>query len=53
MGLIYWVVVGLVVGWLAGRVMKGSGYGALVDNVLGIFGGNVGGWVFGMLGIWP
>jgi uncharacterized membrane protein YeaQ/YmgE (transglycosylase-associated protein family) len=52
MGLIYWIVVGLVAGWLAGKVMKGSGYGALVDIVLGILGG-VGGWVFGMLGIWP
>src|ERR1700730_17729441 len=53
MGLIYWIVVGLVAGWLAGKVMKGSGYGVLVDIVLGIFGGIVGGWVFGMLGIWP
>jgi uncharacterized membrane protein YeaQ/YmgE (transglycosylase-associated protein family) len=34
-------------------VMKGSGYGALVDIILGMFGGIVGGWVFGMLGIWP
>jgi uncharacterized membrane protein YeaQ/YmgE (transglycosylase-associated protein family) len=45
--------VGLVAGWLAGKVMKGSGYGALVDILLGMFGGIVGGWVFGMLGIWP
>jgi len=42
MRLIYWIVVGLVAGWLAGKVMKGSGYGALVDIVLGIFGGIVG-----------
>ena len=33
--------------------MKGSGYGVLVDIVLGILGGVVGGWIFGMLGIWP
>jgi uncharacterized membrane protein YeaQ/YmgE (transglycosylase-associated protein family) len=33
--------------------MKGGGYGVLVDIVLGILGGFVGGWVFGLLGIWP
>jgi uncharacterized membrane protein YeaQ/YmgE (transglycosylase-associated protein family) len=52
MGVISWIVVGLIAGWLAGQVMKGSGYGVLVDIVLGILGG-VGGWIFGMLGIWP
>jgi uncharacterized membrane protein YeaQ/YmgE (transglycosylase-associated protein family) len=53
MGLIYWIVVGLIAGWLAGRVMKGAGYGVLVDIILGILGGLVGGRVFRMLGIWP
>ena len=53
MGVISWIVVGLIAGWLAGQVMKGSGYGVLVDIVLGILGGVVGGWIFGMLGIWP
>jgi uncharacterized membrane protein YeaQ/YmgE (transglycosylase-associated protein family) len=53
MGLIYWIVVGLIAGWLAGQVMKGGGYGVLFDIILGIVGGIVGGWVFGMLGIWP
>jgi uncharacterized membrane protein YeaQ/YmgE (transglycosylase-associated protein family) len=33
--------------------MKGGGYGALMDIILGMLGGIVGGWVFGMLGIWP
>ena len=53
MGLIYWIVVGLIAGWLAGKVMKGGGYGVLVDIILGILGGIFGGWLFGMLGIWP
>jgi uncharacterized membrane protein YeaQ/YmgE (transglycosylase-associated protein family) len=48
-GLIYWIVVGLIVGWLAGKVMKGGGYGVVVDIVLGILGAIVGGFVFGLL----
>jgi uncharacterized membrane protein YeaQ/YmgE (transglycosylase-associated protein family) len=53
MGFIEWILVGLVAGWLAGKVMKGGGYGVLVDIVLGILGGLLGGWLFGLLGIWP
>ena len=53
MGLFYFIFVGLIAGWLAGQVMKGGGYGALMDIVLGILGGVVGGWIFGQLGIWP
>jgi len=53
MGIITWILVGLIAGWLAGQVMKGGGYGALVDIILGILGGVVGGWVFNALGIWP
>jgi uncharacterized membrane protein YeaQ/YmgE (transglycosylase-associated protein family) len=36
MGIIAWIVVGLIAGWLAGQVMKGGGYGVLVDIILGI-----------------
>ena len=50
-GLLYWVVVGLIAGWLAGVVMKGGGYGILADIVLGILGAIVGGWIFSALGI--
>jgi uncharacterized membrane protein YeaQ/YmgE (transglycosylase-associated protein family) len=53
MGLFYCLVVGLIAGWLAGQVMKGGGYGVIVDIVLGILGGVMGGWIFGALGIWP
>jgi uncharacterized membrane protein YeaQ/YmgE (transglycosylase-associated protein family) len=51
--MIYWLVVGLIAGWLAGVVMKGGGYGIIVDILLGIVGGFLGGWLFGQLGIWP
>ena len=53
MGFLAWIVVGLIAGWLAGQVMKGGGYGILVDIILGIVGGFLGGWIFGQLGIWP
>ena len=53
MGFIIWIIVGMIAGWLAGVVMKGGGYGVLVDIILGILGGIVGGWIFGALGIWP
>jgi uncharacterized membrane protein YeaQ/YmgE (transglycosylase-associated protein family) len=50
-GFLYWVLVGLIAGWLAGVVMKGGGYGIVVDIVLGMLGAIVGGWIFSMLGI--
>ena len=51
MGFLTWILVGLIAGWLAGQVMKGGGYGVVVDIILGMLGGVVGGWVFGALGI--
>ena len=48
-GIIAWLVVGLIAGWLAGLVMKGGGYGILGDIVMGIIGALVGGFLFGLL----
>jgi uncharacterized membrane protein YeaQ/YmgE (transglycosylase-associated protein family) len=48
-GLIAWLVVGLVAGWLAGQFMKGGGYGLVGDIVLGIVGAFIGGFLFGVL----
>lgn len=45
MGIISWIVVGLIAGWLAGMVMKGGGYGVVGDIVLGIVGAVVGGFL--------
>jgi uncharacterized membrane protein YeaQ/YmgE (transglycosylase-associated protein family) len=50
-GLIWWIVAGLIAGWAAGKIMKGGGYGTLMDIVLGIVGGIVGGWLLGIVGI--
>ena len=50
-GLIWWILVGLIAGWAAGKIMKGSGYGPLTDIALGIVGAVVGGLLLGILGI--
>ena len=42
-GVIAWLFVGLIAGWLAGRVMKGSGYGILGDIIVGLVGSFLGG----------
>jgi uncharacterized membrane protein YeaQ/YmgE (transglycosylase-associated protein family) len=49
-GLIWWLIVGGIAGWLAGKVMKGGGFGVGMDIVIGIVGSVLGGWVFGLLG---
>lgn len=49
--LIYFLLIGLVAGWLAGKVMKGSGYGLIGDLVIGVVGAFLGGWLFGLLHI--
>lgn len=50
-GWFWWIVIGIAAGWLAGQVMKGSGYGLIGDLIIGAIGGLIGGWVFGLLGI--
>jgi uncharacterized membrane protein YeaQ/YmgE (transglycosylase-associated protein family) len=50
-GLIWWIVVGLIAGWAAGKIMKGGGYGPVMDFVLGVVGAVVGGLLLGILGI--
>jgi len=50
-GLIWWIIVGLIAGWAAGKIMKGGGYGAVMDIVLGIVGAVVGGWLMSLVGL--
>jgi uncharacterized membrane protein YeaQ/YmgE (transglycosylase-associated protein family) len=52
MSFLIWIVVGVIAGWAAGKIMKGSGYGVLGDLVLGLLGGLVGGWLLGVLGLY-
>ena len=48
-GIIAWLVVGLVAGWLAGVVMKGGGFGLIGDIIVGLIGAFVGGLVFSLI----
>jgi uncharacterized membrane protein YeaQ/YmgE (transglycosylase-associated protein family) len=50
-GLIVWLIIGAVAGWLAGVLVKGGGFGLLGDIVVGIVGALFGGWLAGSLGI--
>ncbi len=45
MGILSWIVVGLIAGFLAGLVVKGRGFGLIWDIVIGVFGGLLGGWI--------
>ena len=45
MGLLAWIVVGAIAGWLAGKVMGGSAFGLIGDIVVGAIGALVGGWL--------
>jgi uncharacterized membrane protein YeaQ/YmgE (transglycosylase-associated protein family) len=45
------LIIGLIAGWLAGKLMKGSGYGIVADILLGLVGAVIGSWLFGQLGI--
>lgn len=48
-GIISWLVVGLLAGWLAGLFMQGSGFGILTDIIVGLVGAFIGGLVFSLL----
>ena len=45
MGVLSWIVVGLIAGWLAGQVMRSGGYGLIGDIIVGVVGGLLGGWI--------
>ena len=46
-GIISWLVIGAIAGWLAGQVVKGGGFGLVGDIIVGIIGSVLGGWLFG------
>jgi uncharacterized membrane protein YeaQ/YmgE (transglycosylase-associated protein family) len=50
--LLGWIVIGLLAGWIAGEVSRGSGFGCLGNVAIGLVGSILGGWIFSKLGIW-
>jgi uncharacterized membrane protein YeaQ/YmgE (transglycosylase-associated protein family) len=51
MYLLWQIAIGIVAGWLAGKIMRGRGFGVLIDLLLGVVGSVIGGFVFGLLGL--
>jgi len=51
--LLLFLVIGIIAGYLAGKIMKGSGFGLIGDLIIGVIGSFIGVWVFGLLGIAP
>src|SRR5438270_4915553 len=50
-GILAWIIVGLIAGFLASVVMRGGGYGIVGDIVVGLIGAFIGGWLFSLLGV--
>lgn len=51
MSFIWYILIGIVSGAVAGKLMRGGGFGLIVNLVVGIIGGVLGGWLFSILGI--
>ncbi len=49
MGILSWIVIGLIAGWLASRVLKGHGFGVIGDTIVGVVGALVGGYIAGQV----
>jgi uncharacterized membrane protein YeaQ/YmgE (transglycosylase-associated protein family) len=49
--LVAWIVIGLLAGWIAGEVSRGSGFGCIGNILIGLVGSVLGGWIFSKLGI--
>jgi len=51
MGIIIWLIVGAIAGWLAGMVVKGGGFGLIGDIIVGVVGGLIAGWLLPRIGL--
>lgn len=51
MGLLWFIVIGAIAGWLAGQFMKGNGFGLLGDIIVGVVGAFIGGYLFRAVGV--
>jgi uncharacterized membrane protein YeaQ/YmgE (transglycosylase-associated protein family) len=51
MGIVAQILIGILAGWLAGKIMRGRGFGLVGDLILGLVGSLLGGLVFGLFGL--
>jgi len=51
MGLLWFLIIGMIAGWLAGLIMRGAGFGVIGDLIVGVIGAMIGGHVLGWIGI--
>ena len=51
MEFLWFILIGIAAGWLAGQILKGGGYGLVGDLIVGVIGALLGGWLFGLAGI--
>ena len=51
MEILYTLLIGAVIGWIAGNLMRGGGFGIIGNIIIGLIGSLIGGWIFGALGI--
>lgn len=52
MSFLWFIIIGIVAGYVAGKIMRCGGFGLIVNLVVGIIGGVLGGWLFSLLGIY-
>ena len=50
-GIIAWIIIGIIAGWITGKLMKGSGFGAIMDMIVGLVGALIGGFISSRLGM--
>ena len=50
-GIIAWIIIGIVAGFITGKIMKGSGFGVIMDMIIGLVGALVGGFLSSHLGL--
>lgn len=51
LGWLWYIIIGILAGFIAGKIMRGGGFGILINLVVGVVGALIGGWLFGLLGI--
>ncbi len=51
MSYIWFIIIGILAGFVAGKLMRGGGFGLVVNLVVGVIGGVLGGWIFSLFGI--